>query len=285
MSFLILGNKRRIALTSKIYLLEQLDATPLLALSIRKIHPDATECVEIRRASDGALEIFGFDSNGILDFASILAWLDGSDGFVRRWFDQSGNNVTVQQTTANAQPQIQNTWSGSLPTLRWFTANTRFDISGITYTSYAMSFVMNHTDWTSEGVRALVTKRPSVSDSRTLIFGFSSNSNNITWDQTTSGGARFNTGFLPSNNTNYRYLFNRPLSGTNRIFYVNGSQEASTSANPDVTNNSTLVLGNETSSLSNRGINSRFSEYLLFDDALSSTDRTILDSNQSIFYN
>jgi len=94
-----------------------------LGLSLRKqrvLYSGAL--VEIRRSSDNATKDFFPDSNNALSLNSedgsgttLSSWIGSDDGFVRTWYDQSGNGYDAQQTTASAQPQIIS--SGSLITV------------------------------------------------------------------------------------------------------------------------------------------------------------------------
>lgn len=71
-------------------------------------------CMEIRRDSDNATQNIGF-SNNILDTSAIATFCSGTNGYVRTWYDQSGNDKNVQQTTASRQPRIY--YEGSVVTL------------------------------------------------------------------------------------------------------------------------------------------------------------------------
>jgi len=62
--------------------------------------------MEVRRSSDNALQDIAFDANGDLDTASLLSFVGAGNGFVRTWYDQSGNAINFQQTTVSEQPQI-----------------------------------------------------------------------------------------------------------------------------------------------------------------------------------
>jgi hypothetical protein len=71
-------------------------------------------CLEVRRSSDNTTLNIGFVNN-YLDTASLLAFVGSGNGFVRTWYDQSGNGNNLTQTTsASYQPQI--VASGSLIT-------------------------------------------------------------------------------------------------------------------------------------------------------------------------
>ena len=83
------------------------------AYSVRRLSSTyAGSAMEVRRSSDNALQDIGFDANGNLDTASLVSFVGAGDGFVRTWYDQSGNANDAQNTTASQQPQIVS--SGSL---------------------------------------------------------------------------------------------------------------------------------------------------------------------------
>jgi hypothetical protein len=85
-----------------------LDAFPnaAVAFSLRKLRKDYTgDCIEVRRSSDNATQDIGF-LNGELDTASLLSFVGSGDGFVRTWYDQSGNNNHAFNTLNNSHPRI-----------------------------------------------------------------------------------------------------------------------------------------------------------------------------------
>jgi hypothetical protein len=68
--------------------------------------------VRVRRDNDDAEQDFTATEVGD---GTLAAWVgSGNDGFVRTWYDQSGNNYNAEQTTTSAQPKIVS--SGSLLT-------------------------------------------------------------------------------------------------------------------------------------------------------------------------
>lgn len=61
--------------------------------------------IRVRRSSDNAEQDIGFlDKN--LNTSQITTFCNGTNGFVTTWYDQSGNNINLTQTTLNLQPQI-----------------------------------------------------------------------------------------------------------------------------------------------------------------------------------
>ena len=77
-----------------------------IAYSVRKLRNAYTgDCMRVRNGSSVELDI-GFDSNGNLDESALLTHCGSGDGFVTRWYDQTGNGGYLQQTTTTLQPQI-----------------------------------------------------------------------------------------------------------------------------------------------------------------------------------
>ena len=78
------------------------------AYSLRKLRTAYTgDAIEVRKtvASVTSTQDIGFDSNGDLDTVSLLAFVgSGNDGFVSKWYDQSGNGIDATQTSASRQP-------------------------------------------------------------------------------------------------------------------------------------------------------------------------------------
>ncbi len=108
------------------------------AYSVRKLSSSYSgPCIEAHRLSDGATQDIGFDADGLIDTAAIIAFANGGgtpktpEVRVRTWYDQSGNGFDgVQSTTAN-QPQIYNgiaviTENGK-PALEFDGSNDRLD--------------------------------------------------------------------------------------------------------------------------------------------------------------
>jgi hypothetical protein len=77
--------------------------------SLRKLSSSYTgDCITVRRDSDNAEQNIGFVNN-VLDTSSLLSFVGSSTGFVKTWFDQSGNGNNLTQTNTSRQPYIVNT--------------------------------------------------------------------------------------------------------------------------------------------------------------------------------
>ncbi len=74
-----------------------------LAYSLRTIKASATNVVRVRRSSDNAES--DFTPTQLTD-GTLTTWTGANDGFVRTWYDQSGNGNHIGQATAGSQPKI-----------------------------------------------------------------------------------------------------------------------------------------------------------------------------------
>jgi len=77
-----------------------------VAFALRKLSSTYNGyCIEVRRSSDNATMNIGF-TNDVIDIAALSAFVGSNAGFVKTWYDQSGNGNNATQTTATTQPQI-----------------------------------------------------------------------------------------------------------------------------------------------------------------------------------
>jgi len=79
------------------------------AYSVRKLSGTYTgSAMRIRRDNDDAELDIGFDGDGNLDTAAIATHCDVNNGYVSKWYDQSGNSNDAAQAGFGSQPQIYN---------------------------------------------------------------------------------------------------------------------------------------------------------------------------------
>ncbi len=85
------------------------------AYSLRALNSDHTgPAISVRRSSDNAVQDIKLLYNGELDTEGLLSFVGAGDGFVSKWYDQSGEGVNATQGSADAQPQIVNSGSVNL---------------------------------------------------------------------------------------------------------------------------------------------------------------------------
>jgi hypothetical protein len=109
------------------------------AYSLRKLREAYTgSAIEVRRTNLDVADI-GFTSTGELDTAALLAFTGTGvldNGFITKWYDQSGNARNASQATALNQPQIVSAGSvinqNSNPTIKFNANNTILTFSSVT---------------------------------------------------------------------------------------------------------------------------------------------------------
>jgi len=77
---------------------------------LRKVNDGYTgNCIEVRRGSDDATRNIAFDAHGNLDLTGaggLETFCAGTTGFVKTWYDQSGNSRDLVQAGSGKQPEI-----------------------------------------------------------------------------------------------------------------------------------------------------------------------------------
>jgi hypothetical protein len=103
---------------------------PAAAYSLRKLTPNATNCIRVRRSSDNTEQDIGFVANvpnSPIDTAALLAFVGAGNGFVSAWYDQSTNGRDGTQTSGTRQVRIVNSGVvedlNSLPCLNTYQNN------------------------------------------------------------------------------------------------------------------------------------------------------------------
>jgi hypothetical protein len=85
------------------------------AYSLRLLDAAYTgDAIRVRRSGDNAEQDIGFDGAGELDRDAIADFCSPGDGFVKVWYDQSGNGRDMEQTTTAAQGKIYDAATGVL---------------------------------------------------------------------------------------------------------------------------------------------------------------------------
>jgi hypothetical protein len=88
-------------------LLDQYGSDIEAAYSVRKLSSSyAGSSIRVRRSSDNSEQDIGFDANGDLDTSALTTFVGANNGYVVKWYDQSGNSNDAVQTTSSAQPHI-----------------------------------------------------------------------------------------------------------------------------------------------------------------------------------
>lgn len=211
-----------------------LDDTPMakIAFSLRKVRTAYTgNCIKVRRSSDNTEQDFGF-VDGVLDTVSLLSFVGGGNGFVTKWYDQSGSGNDAYQSTQANQPLIVEsgtiTTDNGKPTVKHTTSHW------LQFPSFALpqcSIYTVHAFKVGSPVYCgLLTVAPASGRGFMLVndFGWSANGvDTIVFFNNGSSVDNHNTGKLPQNSlpTPYRSLIwhnNGDIS--NHGGYASGSE-------------------------------------------------------------
>lgn len=123
------------------------------AYSTRKLYQNYSgACIRVRRSSDSTEQDFGFIA-GVLDTASLATFVGAGNGFVTKWYDQSGNSDAAQ-AVAIEQPGIVGSGTlytiNSIPALRVY--DTKLDFTSLSSPTIA---IVAKTDATNNALYVL----------------------------------------------------------------------------------------------------------------------------------
>ncbi len=81
--------------------------SPSALFGLRKMRAAyAGSAILVRRSSDNTEQGIGFTATGDLDVTALTSFVGSGSGYVKTWYDQSGNGQNATQATAGAQPVI-----------------------------------------------------------------------------------------------------------------------------------------------------------------------------------
>lgn len=215
------------------------------AYSLRKLRTAYTgSAIRVRRTNNDELDI-GFTSTGELDTAALLAFTGTgalNNGFVKTWYDQSGNGENATQTTLINQPNIVSSGSVILEngkpsiqfaSLRWLQVsdNTFGDID-----DNISAFYVARLNAGTGNFPTLVAK--SYNNDGSYTFGMHSD-NGIT--QVWADGVNYYDSLKADNRGSQLLLSNINLTGTNGIkIYKNASLYAQFTASTNLIGSNTF---------------------------------------------
>lgn len=246
--------------------------------------------IRVRRSSDNTEQDIAFsDTNGI-DTTSLLSFVGANNGFLTKWYDQSGNGRDLSQVTAALQPKIVN--AGSLLTMG---TNNKlyadFNSQKMTFTGY------NIGAWTTFNVYNSVTypsnfggyyRNGSTSNLGFCILGGQGGATRQVLTFQTSNTAEYQIATTSvkedyNNYTNY-VIETTTCSGSARgIIYDNGLNITQTASS---TGWGTINVG-EYGSFQYTGTVSgelQMQEFIVFNSVLSTSNRQLLAQNMNTYY-
>ncbi|HEY1200667.1 MAG TPA: T9SS type A sorting domain-containing protein, partial [Niastella sp.] len=269
-------------------------ATPAsVAYSLRLLSTDYTGyAIRVRRSNDDNTQDIGFNTNGSLDTIALKNFVGVNNGYVVKWYDQSGDGLDAEQTTFTRQPLIVNAGIieriNKQPAVYFGTANLA-TAKQVLFTKGAS--MVGIAKGNSNVPSAFVTKTGTaagVNSHYPSPFDFTNNGGEFT----VGSAATTTYNFINVVNSTPQsvvsngvaasiYSFVVPSSGT-YYNYVNGVQAGSQTVNGFQDGGNSLMLGNR----NDGGSSGNFwtPEVVLFNMALSTADRQTLETAQGAFY-
>jgi hypothetical protein len=130
------------------------------------------KAIKVRRSSDDAMLDIGFKVNGDLDDAALTSFIGSSDGYIVKWYDQSGTGLDASQSDLTKQPKI-------------VTAGVIYRENGKPTILYdGTDDHIKLTSWNSRGADAtgFIVFKPSASESNTVaLWEFGTNTDASYW--------------------------------------------------------------------------------------------------------
>lgn len=246
------------------------------AYSLRRLSGSYSgSAIRVRRASDNTEQDIGFVNNE-LDTSALTTFCSGTNGFVKTWYDQSGNARNATQATAANQPQIVS--SGSLVIQN---GNTTMQFDGINDNLISNTFTSIAQPLTTFSVNKYITTNNAAGQSAPFTFDL---------------GTDRSLQLVTAPNKYYGYFGDYIIStiGANfsnyQLIYMlaKGANSQLKVANETVISGNLGTLAASRITISSRGGSTYFSNQffseLIFYASDQSSNRTGIESNINAFY-
>lgn len=246
----------------------------IAAYSTRRLLSSYTGAlIRLRRSSDNAESDFTYDGAGDLDVATIAAWLGAATGYIKTWYDQSGNSYHVTQATAANQPTYVAIGQNNKPVLD-FAGGLPAVASYLTCASITSDAMPNS---------AFIAHKADIGGANSYAYLSTTSDTHAIWNGSLTyqmvGGAIANPNPLvvPSGNAE---LLTCIWSTTGTQFWINTSQKVI--GNVGAANLDSIRLGRQV----NNFLNGWLYEVIVFNNdasAVGATVRGIVNSYWSIY--
>jgi len=234
--------------------------------------------IRVRRSSDNTEQDIGYTTGNLLDESALTTFVGANNGFVTKWYDQSGNGRDASNTTAIRQPKIVN--SGSIllkngkPNINFTSQTLNIGTSLNVVSPSFMSFLGNSSS-TGSGSAAFVHYQSNPGDNPELRFGLGD-----------SVSSYWNGGYVSYNNTtNFitNKIFNMVIQSGITVNIYDNNTLTSTGTRTGIWNTGVYNFslgGYHTLGLYRDG---DCQEYILWNSDQSS-NRTGINTNTNTFY-
>jgi hypothetical protein len=262
------------------------------AYSLRKLTRAYTgSAIEVRRTNLDVADI-GFTSTGELDTAALLAFTGTGaldNGFVTKWYDQSGNARNSTQANALNQPQIVSAGSVILengkPAIRFDGSNDFLNRTQSASSLFAINFSVFAVNKVTGGSERKFIIESTSANSDVFNPSMEYNGNLPTNLRLFSGQATGFTSTTGTNNYGNSQIIATGLKNGTTIqeIFVNNNSEGSTSPSETPTTNITGFNIGTFRSANDRFFGGNMQEIILY-NSYESTNRSGINTNINDFY-
>ena len=256
---------------SKLLLLD-LFPNAKVAYSVRKLKSNYSgSAIRVRRSSDNAEQDIGFIGVN-LDETALITFVGSNDGFVVKWYDQSGNLNDAIQTTATNQPKIVDTGTiiktNSKPSIKFDGTNDDLKITQFTYsTDYLHTFVAKR-----DAAGDIMLSLSEDLSTAYLLALWSDNYYYFQCDTT------FYLNSSNTDNTSNQMLLTGTKNSTNAFIYKNSNSISTTQLNSSL-NDKINIIGSYSSLFYSK---QNLQEIIFWN--INQTNRTSIETNINNYY-
>lgn len=231
----------------------------------------------VRRASDSTTQDIGFNADGTVNATDLASFCSGTDGFISKIYDQSGNSSDITQATTTAQPKVVTSGtvevdSAGRVVMIFDGSDDRMSVTSITFGAQVTTFSVFQNTTIASGKIILTcgsTTRGAVSQS-------TAGGNHLILSSGTSLGSTITL------TTTTRYIV-RAFTDTAGNGSIKITNNAETSGNEGANSANAMAFGDSTNAFSGK-----LSEAIWFNTAIndgtSTSDQTAIISNMQTFY-
>lgn len=247
------------------------------AYSVRKLRTEWTgSCVRVREDIGETEADIGFDTDGNLDTQAIADHCGDADGYIVSWYDQSGNDRHLTQSTASQQPKI---YEGSTATV------TTVDNDPSIFFDQDINAVLINSSFTYSTTTSfsIVYKARLAGDTYKYLFHNGPN-NGVRLQLLTTGQPNLFTTYASPTSTYKAFDDETSLvfgalvnSNTSSNVWINGENFISSTSQEIVPSTGTLYVGNYNAS-GNYALRGHIQEFIIWDTDQTSNRQGIEDN-------
>jgi hypothetical protein len=229
------------------------------------------DAIRVRRASDSAEQDIGFDGNGDLDISALATFCAGTDGFVKTWYDQSGNGNDATQAATSEQPKIYDSGTGVItkngkPAFETDGTNDVLETAGV---DCASNFQLALVGATLSGGFGYFTNLASTDDGIEIL----------------NFGTSYRFSIEGNDDTIAITLGNQSVAmfaydGTSKIYSINGTENVD-ALTTTVSVSAGLEFGKR---IGSSPVNAVYQEFVLWNNDTHISNRAAIEANINAFY-